>query len=613
MSNCRLYIMPAEVEDPLSVQSTGDTLPPTDSRRAFTRSETWRTWQLQGGVCNLCRRNIPFDLMHGDHIIPWIRGGPTTPDNLQVLCGSCNLRKGTRTREIAEERFNADQLTPGRSELRRWQAEALPIVQHSIWGEPILIEACPGAGKTQFGLEVAYRLVTEGKISRVLVVVPTLGIADGWNRAASASTPTAPTLPLRSQRDWRPVDPIGDKWLGAVITYQSLFASTEMFLAHATDPGHRTLVIFDEVHHAGANAAWGQAAQSAFASGARAILSLSGTPFRTGRDPIVFVPSEGGSAQPHYRYTYRDAIRDGACRPVQFVETRGEATFRAEDGTVETVTFSDDGLSQIGQRYRLQAALTWIDNGSIAAKMLADANQYIINLRKSGDKDAAGLVVCVDCDHAAQVADYMGGNIIGQRPLVACSRLHDANDPTPVNALRHFTHSHVPWLVAVNMVSEGIDIRRLRVVVYLTNRLTLLAFRQIIGRVVRTDPANVDDHGRVYIPADPRLLKMASEILHEVDLLPPPITFETDQAQTASRITNNEGTERSEFETLETVGEQGGIFDTQGRSADALLIECARLFIKREGLTGTDPESLAMAAADAPRLKKALLALGSEL
>src|SRR5207249_559975 len=107
-------------------------------------------------------------------------------------------------------------------------------------------------------------------------------------------------------------------WAGAVITYQSLFHLTEMFLAHTTDPGHRTLVIFDEVHHAGAEAAWGEAAQTAFASGARAILSLSGTPFRTNRDPIAFVPSEGGSAKPHYRYSYDDAIIDGACRPVQF-------------------------------------------------------------------------------------------------------------------------------------------------------------------------------------------------------------------------------------------------------------------------------------------------------
>jgi hypothetical protein len=64
-------------------------------------------------------------------------------------------------------------------------------------------------------------------------------------------------MPLRTSRAWRTVDPIGPEWLGVILTYQSLFAQTEMFLVHATDPGQHTLVIFDEVHHAGTDAAWG--------------------------------------------------------------------------------------------------------------------------------------------------------------------------------------------------------------------------------------------------------------------------------------------------------------------------------------------------------------------
>lgn len=266
-----------------------------DPRRFFTRAEVWRAWELQGQVCRHCRRRIPFDLLHGDHIVPWAAGGPTTMANLQAPCGSCNLRKGSQPQEAAEAYLDAGLMRAGSGALRRWQAEALQIVLDTVGREPVLVEACPGAGKTQFGLEVAYQLVVTRRITRVLVVVPTLAIADGWQRSASVSTPGAPTLPLRSQRDWRAVDPIGDGWAGAVLTYQSLFASAEMFLAHATDPGHRTLVIFDEVHHAGARAAWGRAAQEAFAAGAAGMLSLSGTPFRTGRDPIVFVPSEGGA------------------------------------------------------------------------------------------------------------------------------------------------------------------------------------------------------------------------------------------------------------------------------------------------------------------------------
>lgn len=582
-----------------------------DPRRMFTRQEVWRAWQLQGCVCKLCGRSIPFDLMHGDHIVPWSRGGLTTLANLQALCGSCNLRKGSEPQEVVEACFDVERLAPGSAELRRWQAEAMPIVMDAIWEEPVLAEACPGAGKTRFGLEVAYRLVVAERISRVLIVVPTLAIADGWQREASSATPESPTLPLRSQRDWRAVDPIGDTWLGAILTYQSLFASTEMFLAHATDPGQRTLVIFDEVHHAGTDAAWGISAQEAFGAGAAAILSTSGTPFRTDRDPIIFVRSENGNAKPHYSYSYDDAIRDRACRPVQFVEARGETTFLTEDGQTHTVTFDDVALTHIGEQRRLRSALEWIGEGSIAEKMLVDANRYILGLRKRGDADAGGLVVCIDCDHAAAVADYMTVRIVGRRPVVACSRLHDANDIDPANAIRLFRTSHEPWIVAVNMVSEGVDIPRLRVVVYLTNRLTLLSFRQIVGRVVRTDPANVDDHGRVYLPADPRLVDMAKHVTEEVHLLPPPIVIVTDQSRPVQRIRiEGDGEEpRTPFETLQTVGEQGDVFDTAGREADWLLVACAQLFIEREGLTGTDPESLAIAAADTPELRDELLKL----
>ena len=281
-----------------------------DQRRMFSRGEVWRAWQRQDRICNHCQRAIPFDLMHGDHIVPWSAGGPTTMENLQALCGSCNLRKGTSPQEIALARFDVELMAPGSGQLRAGRAEAMPIVLGALKHEPALVEACPGAGKTQFGLEVAFRMAAAGEISRVLVVVPTVAIADGWQRSASSATPGAPTMPLRSTRDWRPVDPIGDEWLGAIITYQSLFFQTEMFLAHATDPGERTLVIFDEVHHAGTDGAWGTSAQEAFASGATAILSMSGTPFRINKDPIVFVPSIDGNAQPHYSLL----LRPGHCR-----------------------------------------------------------------------------------------------------------------------------------------------------------------------------------------------------------------------------------------------------------------------------------------------------------
>ena len=313
-----------------------------DARRNFTRSEVIRAWELQGRVCKLCRRAIPADLMHGDHITPWVRGGLTVMTNLQALCGSCNLRKGSRPQEIIEQFFDVAKYAPASVPLRRWQSEALQCVLPAVQTEPVLVEACPGAGKTTFGLTVAYRLfeargdfpragccsdarhrgrLVEGRIGHERV------IADS---AVARPTELETCKILSAMGGLEPCSP----------TSRS-FAMTDMILAHATDPGHRTLVIFDEVHHVGAGSGWGQSAQTAFCGGLTAVLSLSGTPFRTDGEPIVFVPSVGGAAKPHYRYSYRDAIVDGACRPVQFVEVRGRTTFRTEDGEVHDVSFEE--------------------------------------------------------------------------------------------------------------------------------------------------------------------------------------------------------------------------------------------------------------------------------
>jgi hypothetical protein len=156
-------------------------------------------------------------------------------------------------------------------------------------------------------------------------------------------------------------------------------------------------------------------------------------------------------------------------------------------------------------------------------------------------------------------------------------------------------------------VSEGVDIRRLRVVVHLTNRLTLLSFRQIVGRVVRTDSRNVDDHGRIYLPADPTLVGMATTITEEVASLPPPMTIVIDSLR-AQRVAVQAGdaVPSIEFESLASVGERGGASDTSGHRADPELVALAAAYIRRRKLSATDPVSLALAASEMPQLRAAL-------
>ena len=63
------------------------------SIRKFTDSQKRAAYERQGGKCASCGKRCEFEEMHGDHKTPWSKGGHTIPDNLQMLCRACNLKK----------------------------------------------------------------------------------------------------------------------------------------------------------------------------------------------------------------------------------------------------------------------------------------------------------------------------------------------------------------------------------------------------------------------------------------------------------------------------------------------------------------------------------------
>jgi superfamily II DNA or RNA helicase len=569
-------------------------VPQLDPRRSFTRAEVTAAWLLQDRTCRECRREVPRDLVEGDHIIAWSAGGPTTVDNLQVLCIACNRRKGIRE-GTTEEKVTAV-VTPSTAPMRGWQETALEVVLKA--SGPVLIEACPGAGKTRFALECAARLIDERVVNRILIVVPTRRLVAQWVEAGTGVGGGA-TVPL-APPGWRPTQPLLARWAGAVFTYHALFAQTTMFEALAGEPGFKTLVVFDEIHHAGVERAWGIAAQQAFMTAAARVLNLSGTPFRS-RDPIAFVETVNGRSLAEYTYSYGDALADGVCRPLRFVAIGGTATFQTSDGFVETVSFEDD-LDEQGESYRLRTVLD--PSGDHLREMLRTADDELKRLRTSGDPDAGGLVVCVDCDHADAVARILH-QMTGSRPTVACSRLNDPDDPSPHPAIEIFDKGSQPWIVSVRMISEGVDIRRLRVLVYATNIVAELSFRQITGRIVRTDPANGDeDYGAVVLPADPRLLEMAQRILDDIPAAQRGPLVIREPGSDGSSIHDPQGD--SGFVPLGSTGELTMITDTAGRSAPAELVAAAERYVELSG-SAIPPFELALAAALDEKLRNQLL------
>lgn len=560
-----------------------------DPRRSFTREEVTAVWIRQNRKCNECTREVPRDLIEGDHIVPWSTGGATSMDNLQALCVACNRRKGIREGFLSDKAVAP--ASAGIAPLRSWQERALEVALKA--SSPVLIEACPGAGKTRFGLEYAARMFVEKVINRVLIVVPTRRLVSQWVEAGSGARGEA-VVPL-APAGWRPTQALLQHWCGAAFTYHALFAQTVMIEALVAEPGFKTLLIFDEIHHVGNETAWGLAAQEAVMNASTRILSLSGTAFRT-RGAIAFTRTYHGRSIADYTYSYGDALVEGVCRPLRFIAIGGTATFQTREGIVETVSFDDD-LNEQGESYRLRTVLS--PDGDHLREMLRIANEELTRLRTSTDPDAGGVVVCIDCDHADSVARLIE-TITGTRPTVAYSRLNDLDDPSPQFAIEAFSTGTSPWIVSVRMVSEGVDIRRLRVLVYATSIVTELAFRQITGRVVRTDAKNSDvDYGIVVLPAEPRLLNIANRLLEEA-ALPQRESLVMHEPRTAGNIHRTENDHS--FIPLGSTGELAVIIDGNGRSAPADLFVAAKRYVEASD-SKIPPFEVALAAAQDDRLR----------
>jgi superfamily II DNA or RNA helicase len=163
----------------------------------------------------------------------------------------------------------------------------------------------------------------------------------------------------------------------------------------------------------------------------------------------------------------------------------------------------DEALDPVLAGQRLRTALSL--KGEWLAAVLARAHSELETLRKT-DPLAAGMVIAIDQDHARGIAALLRDRA-GVIPTLALS-----DDPGASARILRFARGTAPWIVAVRMVSEGVDIPRLRVGVYATSTTTELFFRQAVGRLVRFTPGEERQSAFLFIPDDPRLRRSAGEI-----------------------------------------------------------------------------------------------------
>ena len=384
--------------------------------------------------------------------------------------------------------------------LRAWQSAAM---RQYFAEQPrdFLAVATPGAGKTTFALSVAAELLGRRQVDRVTVVAPTEHLKLQWAEAAArAGIPIDPTYAAGKGRTSTDFVGIAVTYAGVAVNPLAMRIRTERF---------KTLVILDEVHHAGDALSWGEGIREAFEPASRR-LALTGTPFRSDVNPIPFVTyAPGPDGIPRsvadFTYGYAHALADHVVRPVLFMAYSGEMQWRTRAG--------DEIAARLGEPLTkdltAQALRTALDpGGSWILSVLAAADSRLTEVRRHVP-DAGGLVIASDQDSARAYAKLLK-QIAGEPATVVLS-----DEKLASKKISEFTDSDRRWMVAVRMVSEGVDVPRLAVGVYATTTSTPLFFAQAVGRFVRARARG--ETASVFLPSVPGLLGFASEMELERD------------------------------------------------------------------------------------------------
>ena len=385
------------------------------------------------------------------------------------------------------------------SSLRAWQAEAL-TQYHDAGPQDFLCVATPGAGKTTFALKVAKDLLEAREIKRIIVVTPTEHLKVQWaDAAARVGIHLDPGNTAKRGRS--------REYVGSTVTYAGV--AVRPWVYEGICLSQDTLVVLDEVHHAGDTRSWGDALREAFHYAKRRVL-LTGTPFRSDEHPIPFVTYDQAYdgarvSRADYTYGYADALKDSVVRPVVFMSYGGPMRWRTKAGDEMAANLGEPltkDLTSHAWRTALDPKGEWI------SAVLAAADKRLTETRRHVP-DAGGLVIATNQTQARAYARVLE-SITGEKPTLVLS-----DEPKASARIDEFSASEQRWLVAVRMVSEGVDVPRLAVGVYATATSTPLFFAQAVGRFVRLRRRG--ELATVFLPTVPIILSHAGSLERQRD------------------------------------------------------------------------------------------------
>ena len=439
-------------------------------RRFFSERERTAIYLAADGKSDASGEPLG-DEWHADHIVPWSKGGETDVTNGQALTAAENIQKAdTHVR------------------LRGWQKEFVAMYLAASVVD-FMLAALPGAGKTVAALHCA-KLFLNANTKRLVIVVPTSNLREQWRDEAAKFGITLQTKEFRGS--------LKTDFDGVITTYASVASNPMLFRRLCAM--HECMIIFDEIHHAGDRSSWGVSIQEAF-EGAQRRLCLSGTPFKSDGQRIPFLRvGRDGFYEIDFACDYPRALKEGVVREVSFRRFGGNVTLAVGEEIYEFST--NDELDEDDTAKRLRGLLR---SPQYTRGMLREAHDKLLLVRRS-KPDAGGLVLCIDANHAVRIAGLLE-EITGEQPDIVVS-----DDDLATGSVKSFRASNRKWIVAVRMVSEGVDIKRLMVLAYLTTTATDLFFRQAVGRIVRSEGTDFDTESYCLIPEDPRLAEYALRI-----------------------------------------------------------------------------------------------------
>lgn len=386
-------------------------------------------------------------------------------------------------------------------QLRQWQSECVKRALghfHSAHRH-FLCLATPGAGKSIMAAEVAAKLFEDDLIDFVLCFSPSVNISNGMKQTFS------------NRLECRFDGVIGS--VGCSYTYQAMLAFKEDFWQLLRK--NRVLVIFDEIHHCAGSSledanAWGEEILLNIQAQAQYTLALTGTPWRSDQAPIVLsrYTDQDNQIQCDYIYGLKEAVADGVCRSPHIVLIDNDK-ISVTDQENETKTYRslDELLNSSSIPYQ-----SIIENQEAIQHILALATNKLRVIKKS-NPNAAGLIVASSVSHAAYIFKMLKTEFNETVQIVT----YKEDEPSlKINEFRNCTTN---WVVSVGMISEGTDIPRLQVCCHLSRVKTELYFRQVLGRILRTNNS-LDQQAWLYTFAEPKLVEFANRIAEEIPDIP---------------------------------------------------------------------------------------------